>query len=187
MVDWSECGDKILGGEIDLLGGLARNTGTSFQGKLTNPVGDIADDGRFCVHAVESPGGHEALDLLKLRVDRLDGVGIRLRCGELNRLAVPTLGMVIIVIVIVIVMIGIVVIMMGVVVRIVVIIIVGIAIVIVRLAGVVMIGVIVVAYIAVVGMIVVSMLRLGATLNQEQAKGQDEYPQNRLYCHKVSS
>ncbi|MCH7849158.1 MAG: hypothetical protein IIB53_12430 [Planctomycetes bacterium] len=135
------------------------------------------------MHALESPGGHEALDLLKLRVDRLDGVGIRLRGGELNRLSVPTLGMVIIVIV----MIGIVVIVMGVVVRIVIIIIVGIAIVIVRLAGVVMIGVIVVAYIAVVGMIVVSVLRLGATLNQEQAKGQDEYPQNGLCGHKVSS
>jgi len=131
------------------------------------------------VHAVESPGGHEALDLLKLRVDRLDGVGIRLRGGELNRLAVPTFGMVIIVIVVVIVM--------RVAVGIVVIIIVGIAIVIVRLAGVVMIGVIVVAYFAVAGMIVVSMLRFGATMNQEQAKGQDEYPQNSLYGYKVST
>ena len=163
--------------------GGARRAGTGLQGEPTNPVGDIADNGSFCVDAVESPCSDELLDLLKLRVDRLDGVGIRLRCGELNRFAVPTLGIVIIVIV----MIGIVVIVMGVVVRIVIIIIVGIAIVIVRLAGVVMIGVIVVAYIAVVGMIFVSMLRLGATLNQEQGKGHDEYPQNGLCGHEVSS
>jgi len=175
----AELGCKIFGSEIDLAHGIARNTGAFFQGKPTYPIGDIADDGSFCVNAVEPSCGHELLDLLKLCVDCLDGLGISFRSGELNRLSVSTLRMVIIVImmsvVVIIIVMGIVVTIIVIMMCIAVIIIVGIC-----LAIIIMIGVIVVAYITVVCVVVVSVLRLGATLNQKQAKGQDEYPQNRL-------